>query len=523
MSLLPAPLLSSIRIAAASLTASLCAVGFGASASPIEIAARATPPDRGDLAAGYMRFDRLVASLSSDPVVRERASRCFDGLTSDFFAGRYDAALAELARTYGELRKMNEDGQEEQQFLFGRRYDISPRAIVAGEPADIRIESIELSRMQRGDPPRRFVAVAGSAEHAVAYADEARLALPVLKGAGSVEIFAEFPLSGREPVGRVAVLDAPLEEIAARYAQRLDALQSAGVLDPSSLATLRARIGLLTPVADRTRSASLLADLSTLVPAIGDELKAAENGKRPYRRAGDLWRVYRALGTELSTRQFVPEGDGPFPLVIALHGAGGDENMFFEGYGAGVLRKFAAGQGAVVVCPPTIPFGVSPNILEAFIDEVALDAPIDRGRVVLLGHSLGGVTASRLSVLKPARIAGAVCIAGFTDLPRTGMPAPRKVYLGALDPLFPVESTTRSIEAARLRGESIEVEVLEREGHTLVVGPVIPHALEWLLARPARQIEIAQPIASEPRTSPMKTDGPAPAPSDASPSSGPMK
>ncbi len=142
---------------------------------------------------------------------------------------------------------------------------------------------------------------------------------------------------------------------------------------------------------------------------------------------------------------------------------------------------------------------------------------------MLLGHSLGGVTASRLSVLKPERIAGVVCIAGFADLPRTGIPAPRKVYLGALDPLFPLESTTRSIEAARLRGESIEVEVLDREGHTLVVGPVIPHALEWLLARPARQIEIAQPIASEPRTSPMNTGGPASAPSDASPSSGPRK
>ncbi|MBI1302431.1 MAG: alpha/beta fold hydrolase [Phycisphaera sp.] len=496
---------------------------LGASAPVAGARTLSTPPDRGDLAAGYTRFDRLVASLPNDPLVRERASRCFDGLTSDFFAGRYDAALAELARTYGELRRLNEDGQEEQQFLFGRRYEISPRAIVAGAPAEIRIESVELSRMQRGDPPRRFVAVAGSTEHDVAFADEVTLTLLAIDGAATIEIFAEFPLSGRESVGRVAVLEAPLEEIASRYAERLAALQSSGSLDGSSLASLRARIGLLTPVADRTRSASLLADLSSLVPAIGEELKAAEAGMRPYRRDGDLWRIYKALGTELPTRQFIPEGDGPFPLVIALHGAGGDENMFFEGYGAGVLRKFAAGQGAAVVCPPTIPFGVSPNLLDAFIDEVALDAPIDRGRVVLLGHSLGGVTASRLSVLKPERIAGVVCIAGFSDLPRTGIPAPRKVYLGALDPLFPLESTTRSIEAARLRGESIEVEVLDREGHTLVVGPVIPHALEWLLARPARQIEIAHPIASEPSTSPMKTDGPAPAPKDASPSSGPMK
>lgn len=514
-------LTSSVAPVRLALLAFLVSAGVTSTAPASSI--RSTPPDRGDLAAAYTRFDRLVARLPGDPVVRERANRCFDGFTSDFFAGRYDAALAELARTYGELRRMNEDGQEEQQFLFGRRFELSTRAVVAGAPSEVRIESIELARMQRGDPPRRFVAVAGSAEFAVGYADEVTLALPPIEAVGSIELFADFALSGREPVGRVAVLAAPLEEIASRFKARLAAVESSASLDDSSLASLRSRIGLLTPSVDRSRSASLLADLAVLVPQLEAELEVAERGGRPYSRSGDLWRIYRALGTDLPTRQFVPEGDGPFPLVIAFHGAGGDENMFFEGYGAGVLKTFASGQGAVVVCPPTIPFGVSPNLLDAFIDAVALDAPIDRGRVLLLGHSLGGVTASRLCVLKPNLVAGAVCIAGFADLPRTGIPAPRKVYLGALDPLFPVESTTRAIETARLRGESIEVEVLEREGHTLVVGPVVPHALGWLLARAARQIDIAQPIASEPSTSPMKTDGPAPTPSDASPSSGPMK
>ena len=59
------------------------------------------PPDKGDLADGYQRIDQLVARLPNDPALRERANRCFDGLTNDFFAGRYDSALAELARLHG--------------------------------------------------------------------------------------------------------------------------------------------------------------------------------------------------------------------------------------------------------------------------------------------------------------------------------------------------------------------------------------------------------------------------------------
>ena len=187
-------------------------------------------------------------------------------------------------------------------------------------------------------------------------------------------------------------------------------------------------------------------------------------------------------------------------------------------------RHFAVGSdGLIAVCPPTVAFGVSPNLLEAFIEELAKNLPIDRTRIGLMGHSLGGVTASRLAVLKPDLITGAACIAGFADLPREGAPAPRRVFLAELDPLFPIESTTQAIEAARMRGESIEIEPVPHEGHTLVVGKVVPQAVRWLLARPARTTEATKPTASAPSTTPMKADGPKPSENVAIPSSGPRK
>ena len=89
--------------------------------------------------------------------------------------------------------------------------------------------------------------------------------------------------------------------------------------------------------------------------------------------------------------------------------------------------------------------------------------------------------------------------------------------------LFPSESTSATIDAASRRGENIELEIVRHEGHTLVVGKVIPQAMRWILTREPRMQATRKPAASAPRTSPMNTGSPAPSESEASPSSGPRK
>lgn len=497
--------------------------GVAAVAFVAPSAALGPPPDKGDLAAGYQRIDRLMSRLPDEPVLRERANRCFDGLTNDFFAGQYDSALAELARLHGELLKLNEDGQEEQQFLFGHRFVPSERAIISGAAATISLESLELERMQLGTPPLAIVASFDGKRIERRFDEIVEFEFPPIARVGHIEFSARFKFSGEVIVARTAVLPADLETLRTRYSARIRELAAKGALDEADRASLIARASLLTDDMDRSRTASLLADFPEILEDLDVELDRAERGERPFAGSGDVWRIYKVLGTELPVRQFVPEGPGPFPLIIALHGAGGDENIFFDGYGDGALKRAASGEGFAVVCPPTVAFGVSPNLLDAFIDAVAQDVPIDRRRVALLGHSLGAVTASRLAVMKPRLITGAVCIAGFADLSRGGESAPRIVYLAELDPLFPQESTTANIELAHRRGERIELEVVRHEGHTLVVGKVIPQAIRWILAREPRTIDTMKPAASAPRTSPMNTGSPAPSERDASPSKGPTK
>jgi predicted esterase len=212
---------------------------------------------------------------------------------------------------------------------------------------------------------------------------------------------------------------------------------------------------------------------------------------------------------DLPTRQFCPEGDGPFPLIVALHGAGGDENMFFDAYGDGTIARLAFDRNVALVSPPTIPFSLSPKLFERFLDEVARDMPIDRSRVLVVGHSMGAMAASRLAVSNQALIAGAACIAGFADAPNDRTAAPRAVYFAELDPIFAADRVRASADAARERG--------------LVVDRVLPQAIEWLLARPARTTATVKPTASAPSTSPMNTDVPAPAASESNPSAGPRK
>jgi len=332
-----------------------------------------------------------------------------------------------------------------------------------------------------------------------------------------------MPGCGDVPVGRAFLFsDEPLG-LRDALAERIDRLGREGDAPVSTLASLRARHELAFGAFDRGKSADLLANPLELARSLQEDLALVAEGGRPFARSGDRWRVIRVLGTELAVRQFVPEGDGPFPLVVAFHGAGGDENLFFDGYGGGRLLEVARRLRVAVVCPPTVPFGVSPNLLPKFLEELRRDIPFDPSRVGLLGHSLGAVTASRLAVLRPDAICGAVCVAGFADLARKVDAPPRRVYLAELDPLFPLDSMRASIDAAARRGESIDLVVVPNEGHTLVVGEVVDQAVEWLIARTPRTTASTPPTQSAPSTSPMKTPVPAPAERDASPSAGPRK
>ncbi|MEE9127835.1 MAG: hypothetical protein V3U11_11910, partial [Planctomycetota bacterium] len=99
---------------------------------------------------------------------------------------------------------------------------------------------------------------------------------------------------------------------------------------------------------------------------------------------------------------YVPEGYDPFtptPLVVGLHGGGrggkDGKKVVGNGHSAMSFYRYSAGaQGYIVVCPTALmaPWAARPNDpwIRALLDEVEALFNIDRHRVYLTGHSMGG-------------------------------------------------------------------------------------------------------------------------------------
>lgn len=274
----------------------------------------------------------------------------------------------------------------------------------------------------------------------------------------------------------------PLKEAREGNEARLRRIAKPELADAT--ASCLARNALLVDEPSPERSAEFLADPVALAREVAGEVEALEAGKDPYvGKRGDHWTVVRTGPGDVPCRLYVPEAPeakGPFPVVVALHGAGGDENLFFDGYGAGRIKSLAAERGLVVAAPATYAIAANPALLDALLDRLAALHPIDGKRVYVLGHSLGAMAAAGLA--DSPRVAAVCCIAGG-GVVSTKQACPMLVVAGGLDPIFPADRLARAQALARAMGVEVEMRIKGDWGHTLIVGEFLPEALDWLLAR----------------------------------------
>jgi poly(3-hydroxybutyrate) depolymerase len=260
---------------------------------------------------------------------------------------------------------------------------------------------------------------------------------------------------------------------------RLAMLDSAGPLaQPIASATARAR--LLVDTISPSRSAEFLSDPAALAKAVTAEVAALEQGKNPYAgRAGDLWRVYRGpKGTLVPMRVAAPASAASKPtgVLIALHGAGGDENMFADGYGRGITARLARESGLLFVSPATTPFQTDPAHFDSLMAVLQREYRVDAARVYVIGQSMGASAAARLARLRPAALAAVACLAGGDPVAVAG--APPMLFIGAqLDPVIPAAR----VKAAATGTPTATYEERANEGHTLMARGGVLRAVPWLL------------------------------------------
>ena len=202
-------------------------------------------------------------------------------------------------------------------------------------------------------------------------------------------------------------------------AQLLERLE--GLADDAPAGAVRAmrrRLKLRWDAPSQAKTAEFLIEPVTYEASLVGEMAALERGEDPYAlRRGDHWRTFPHGRRDLSVRVFCPNSapESGMPLVVAFHGAGGDENFFFEIAGQGHIKTLAERHGALVVSPFTIDYMSSKKAFESLLAGIKTAYDFDEERVFIVGHSLGAIGVSKLCDEVPERLAAAACIAGFTQ------------------------------------------------------------------------------------------------------------
>ncbi|MBM3967472.1 MAG: hypothetical protein FJ308_20815 [Planctomycetes bacterium] len=124
--------------------------------------------------------------------------------------------------------------------------------------------------------------------------------------------------------------------------------------------------------------------------------------------------------------------DKPTPVLFAFHGAGGSENMFFDTYGAGRLIDLASERGWIVISPRQTLNGLGLNIVE-MLDELQKSLPIDRSRVMLVGHSMGAAQAMQQVSNYPQQIYAVAALGGGGTVKRSNALEQIPFYVAAGD------------------------------------------------------------------------------------------
>jgi predicted esterase len=477
---------------------------------------------REDLALSYLLLERALdasAPLADDR--RADLNRKIDALTFAFFAGRMTDAITALHTATATVVVPNDEDADARAVwtaLAAHRLAMPERFILRPTDAD-ELGSIRVAwrRVVPAAPPPEGTMVlvigpdgstisqpfqgASDVENAGSSSQDLRLCSSRKPAYGRYAVALRAPgLDAVVEVGELFVLRERPSATKARLGARFEAIARDPRVHPNDAASTKARLDLLVDAPSRSSSSQFLADPWALAGSLDEEIQALEAGRSPWvGRTGDAWRRIDVLGVQVPFRQFLPpatEGQsGAVPLVVALHGAGGDESMFFTGYGNGLLLRLARERGFAVVSPFTTVVAGSPLVFDALVDELvrcaSAERPIDRSKVVVLGHSMGAAATWSLAGSRSTAIARTAMIAGgFRGLPEREGDAkdladrpPVLLVLGALDPMAPADRVLSDDAAARLRERGLRLDLDRRrhEGHTLLVTAVLPSVIDWLL------------------------------------------
>jgi len=375
----------------------------------------------------------------TDPAARKRALSVVAKASTQFLTFR----LGEAARTLDEARfaLRSADPPTDAERWVAALAAVPQRRLIDTSAGSVKVEVRQLYRTD-GPAPKSATAVLGVPNFRPVSVSldklpaEVEVPLPSRSDGIDLRLTLEIKLDGRTAATRALTISVvrDLEDKVRRVKAVADDQEKHGA-PRIETASLRDRHTLLVALADGEA-------METDFPAAGLIAEAGEVSKTfalkegyfNEQRPGRFWlSVPLEMGQTAPLRLFVPKGldwKKPVPLVVALHGAGGSENLFFEGYGNGRAVEECEKRGWLLIAPRGGGvLGGTPPVAE-IVAKLRDRYPIDPRRVFLIGHSLGAAQAVELAQQHPGTFAAIACLGGGGRVRKPGAFAGLPVFVG---------------------------------------------------------------------------------------------
>jgi predicted peptidase len=187
-----------------------------------------------------------------------------------------------------------------------------------------------------------------------------------------------------------------------------------------------------------------------------------------------------------------------WPLLLFLHGGGPWGDDLAQVKSCGPPKLIAAGKEFpfIVVSPlsPRQRGGWQAHELSALLDEIVEKYKVDKERIYVTGLSMGGFGTWNLAHFSPDRFAALVPICSGSDPSRVSRLSHIAVWVfqGAKDPIVPLESVEKTVEALKKAKGNVKFTVYPEAGHDSWTETYNnPELYKWLLQqkRTPRQAE----------------------------------
>lgn len=259
----------------------------------------------------------------------------------------------------------------------------------------------------------------------------------------------------------------------------------------ASLPSIEYRVSLF-DLASESKISPDQVDFRAALKEADSMLAELEAGRDPLTaKRGDMKKAYRSKvdNTLQPYRIYIPKAydkSKPYPLIIALHGMGRDEDSYFDDYAQGAFKLEAERRGYIVACPkgrePASMYrGAAERDVLDVIAEVRQAYNVDPDRIYMTGHSMGGFGTWSIAINHPDIFAALAPVAGGGNPKAMSKIAhiPQLVVHGDNDKTVSVEQSRAMVAAAKALGVEASYIEVPRGSHTDIVVPTFDEVFDW--------------------------------------------